>query len=165
MTLSRGRPAVALLLSLALPGCIILPRAGDRVGRDVMVRPSDLKPGQTTKADLIARLGPPHAIVEREGYTQVRSSSLPLPGRSGQPLASDATYVVQGEAWFAPFAERRTFGPAHRVYYWTSTASGGFMVLAPAMVIKRGYASVDELWALVDEETGLVLEVVARRTG
>lgn len=79
-------------------------------------------------------------------------------------LDGGAQAVRQADAWFALFEERVVIRPTHRVYHWSSTSHPGVLVWLVFLVFRSNWSSTDDLWALVDEETGLI-DAVVRRSG
>ena len=75
-------------------------------------------------------------------------------------------WMQQGDAWFEPFSSRRTLRPSNRVYYWYAIVERGVTTWMPLWlwlwVLDVRVDGLKEMWVLVDEETGLVDDVVTR---
>lgn len=159
----RRAVLLAALLALPLGGCLLLPASGPRVGRPIDFRPSSLVQGRTTRADLVRALGQPAAVAAPGQYVEVPTLELPpLQGPSPEP---GRTWVAQAEAWYALFPAHLPAAPSSRVYYWATASSWGLRFLMPHVVASWDFGGMEELWALVDEDTGLVVEVVRRVGG
>lgn len=162
-----GRPRraalLAALLALPLGGCVLLPVSGPRAGRPIDHRPSSLVQGRTTRADLVRALGQPAAVAAPGQYVEV--PTLELPPHEGPSPAPGQTWVAQAEAWYALFPAHLPAAPSTRVYYWATASRWGLRFLMPFIVATWDFSGLEELWALVDEDSGLVLEVVRRSSG
>ncbi len=158
-----GAPAF-LVASLLAAGTGCVPMLGTKSGRVVDVDPRPIAKGVTTKADLLAAAGPPLAVASPGELVTV---SYPRPKAIFFPydewaFLDDASYVQQADAWFEPFAARRPITPAHRVYYWAGTTQRGvYAWLALVGFDVRAFYE-HEVWALVDEERGIVEDVFHR---
>lgn len=160
----RRRAAAAVAMGLLLPSCII-PLAGDRTGRSVSLHPADLQPGKTSKVGLFGRLGPPLAIAGPGEEVAFPAPRVQHVARFGARLDGGGTTTRQADAWFASFEARGPVRAGHRVYYWSTTTHGGWALWLVFLVFRGNSSSTDELWVLVDEETGLVADVVRRSGG
>lgn len=152
--------AVALVGVLALSSCV-LPRNVERSGRPLRLDRS--APGRTRLSGLLLALGPPDAVA---APGQDGRAAAGGPGRPGDgDLGLDLVPAEKAETWFALFLVHEPFAASHRVYHWTSSSSDGFSVVLPFFLIQRRYVTTEEVWALVDQATGQVVEVVERSTG
>lgn len=160
----RWRASAVLLVAALASGCV-LPRSGDRTGRAISVDPAELRRGRATKESLLDRLGPPLAIAEPGEEVEELT-----PGeqrcQAFDCWTDDGSRAIrQADAWFALFAERVAIRPGHRVYHWSTTTRPGVLVWLVFLVIQSHWATTEDLWVLVDEETGLVVAAVRRETG
>lgn len=160
-----ARRAPLALLALALSGCILLPLPGSRVGRPIDLQPSGVAPGRTTREDLLRALGQPAAVAAPGQYVTVPTLAPPPVNPTSAPAAPDRTWVAQADAWFALFPAHAPPGPGLRVYYWSAASSWSLWYVQLFIVASWDFWAMDELWALVDEERGVVLEVVRRSDG
>ncbi len=162
MAAASSRRTGAALALLALSGCV-LPAFPHWSGRpleraDVAL----LEPGRTTKHDLFQRLGPPFAIAAPGEVVAVEAPAAMLGSGGLCQLRPGGAYRVDSGAWFEPFAARRPLREGERVYYWYAWRAGGwdwFLLLA---LVASCSNEAREVWVLVDEDTGLVEDVVFR---
>lgn len=154
--MTRGGHAVAAAALAALAGCIV--PLGARTGPPVGRASPKIVAGRTTVPELVALLGRPAGIAAAGEYATVRMASAAGPDA--------AEYDQQADAWLELFSARGTLRERHRVYYWNARAGGGVGVLLPLGLlwvwIERRSTSLEELWVLVDERTGEVVDRVGR---
>lgn len=150
-----GILAAAAAVLFSLNGCIAFKR-GHQLDEPLMrvSLPSDIRPGVTTKQDVLERFGPPLAVARRD-TTMV----LPPPGTKRGRID------MPSEIFFELFSENRPLRNSEIVYYYESTrttALGGLVI----PIIGAGYDStrfaVKRLWILLDETTGVVGDYVFR---
>jgi hypothetical protein len=112
--------------------------------------------GVTTRQELLRLVGPPMAVARRGEYVSVPAGSDPARG----------SYVQQADAWLESFAARRPLLDDHRVYYWYFMEDRGTRVFVPLFLVlvwnESRASSLEELWVLVDERTGVVVDLVRR---
>jgi hypothetical protein len=158
---ARGLRGFAALLLLGCGGCI-LPSGGGRVSGRPLGDHRQLVPGVTKKAELFEWLGAPMAIAGPGEYVEVPAANVDhhddLSGK--RAWFGGGSWSQQGDAWMELFAVRQPIGPAHRVYYWYSTARGGLFVWPVFFIVERNAESMAELWVLVDEERGVATDFV-----
>ena len=145
-----------------LQGCIF-PMGGERTGRSLSSH-GEVVRGTTTKEQLVDWFGAPMAIAGPGESVEVPAATVhhqdPVSGR--EQWYGGGSWLQDGDAWLELFAERRPFGDAHRVYYWYTSSDGGLFVWPVFLMISQTHESLDELWVLVDERTGLVMDVAYR---
>jgi hypothetical protein len=158
-----GLTLVASVLVLGT-GCILPVLDAKRCGRPIEDGDAArVLKGKTAKADLLDALGPPMAIAGRGEWVEVPAATVHHVDEMTHRLVwfGGGSWTQQGDAWLAPFAARRALRDSHRVYYWYSTSESGV-----ALFLLVGYSgrrtNLDELWVLVDEETGLAEDAVFR---
>lgn len=163
-----NRGARALLATVALAagaGCLPSLGLSPRVGQSLW-RSGSIEPGLTTKAALLDRFGPPMAIAARGEEVEVPWTPLVLHQslRWTRVIFDEGMYgwVQQADAWFEPFSTRRELRPSNRVYYWYAIVERG-VTWIPVWLFDVRVDGLKELWVLVDEETGLVDDVVTRK--
>ncbi len=163
--MSARRHLLALTALALLAGCVI-PLSGERTGRSLHWGRAAIAPGKTTKLALFQALGPPMAIAGRGEYVMVPATTVHhVDGARARALwQGGGSYVQQGDAWLELFAARGPIGEDHRVYYWYTTADRGWVVILP-IAVETHHSTGEELWVLVDEATGLVLDAVHRDGG
>jgi hypothetical protein len=160
----RLRALLALLVLAGGGGCI-LPQGPGRVSGRSVGDHRRIVPGVTTKADLIEWLGAPMAIAGSGEYVEVPAANVDFSHgvlHAGSTRLGGGSWTQQGDAWLAPFAARRTIGPAHRVYYWYTTRRYGIFLWPVVFLMERSAESSEELWVLVDEERDVALDSVHR---
>ena len=144
--------AVALVLS---SGCV-LPIGTIRAGRPVHGPAEKIVAGVTTREELLRLVGPPLAVARRGEYVSVPSGDDPARG----------SFVQQADGWLEPFAARRPLLDDHRVYYWYFMEERGTRVFVPLTIVlvyrESRASSMEELLVLVDEKTGVVVDLVRR---
>jgi hypothetical protein len=163
MTARAPRCAVAALVLLA-SGCILPALGTHRSGRPVGDGDASWIVGRrTTKAELFDRLGPPMAIAARGEYVEVPAATVHHLDEMSHRVIwfGGDSWSQQGDAWLELFAARRPLRDSHRVYYWYATSESGVSFFLLVGVATR-HASLEELWVLVDEETGIAEDAVYR---
>jgi len=155
MSFGRAASLTALLLLLG-GGCFAM---RDRRAFDEPLRPdrvAAIRPGVTTRFDLLKAFGPPRAVA-RQGTTM----TFPPPG--GWRPGGES---VPSEAFLDLFKAKRPLRPSEVVFYYEASVrkETGFLILplVGGGVITRE-AVVDRLFLLVDEGTGRVEDVIHRR--
>lgn len=142
----------AALLVVSLNGCFVFGKQHQLTEPLPLGSIAEIiRPGVTTKQDLLERFGPPVAIA-RQGTTMVYPP--PRPGKMGG-------IEVDASAFFALFSGGREPGKRDIVYYYESSRVTGLgVVVFP--IIGGGYIStrvaVKRLWVLLDDGTGIVKE-------
>lgn len=150
--------AALLCLLLTEAGCTIPMTTGPALTRE---RVSSVIPGKTTKKELFELLGAPVAIAVRNETLAVPSPSVWAVGLNNR-LHTRGYNQIQSDPFFELFAVRHQFTEYHRVYYYYhSTSMKWFFPLFPVF-IEQGTTWTDQLWILVDEKTGLVVDSVFR---
>jgi hypothetical protein len=114
-----------------------------------------VEPHRTTAAQLIEWFGPPDTIARPSAAPEAPAEASAGGDQGAPPPPGDErSAAVLIAPWFEPFAARQPIRHTHRVYYWSCTTRGGYMLYLFVGVSNRS-VSTRELWVLVDEETGL----------
>lgn len=114
-----------------------------------------IKPGQTTRQEIIAALGPPLALARQGVKTTVFFGDTYL------PMSSSRT----PEVYFELFRDRLALRDNHVIYYYRSAssyASESFVIFAMSRTVKL---HIKSLWVLVDDDTGIVQDYIFRTKG
>ncbi len=153
----------ALVVLLLLAGGCIVPVGGGRTGRPLEGH-GQLVRGATTKAELFDWFGAPMAIAGAGEYVEVPAETVHHIDEMGGKSRwfGGGSWVQQGDAWMELFAARQPLGAAHRVYYWYTTANAGVFVWPVVVAIEERRTTMHELWALVDEVTGIATDFIYR---
>ncbi len=150
-----GPAVVAMLAAFGLGGCFSITQqlpSGEPLDAG---RIKAIRPGVTTRAEILERFGPPAAIA-RKGTTMV----LPAPG----PAKRGRT-EVPSDAFLELFAASRPLKDAELVYYYDASAlkGSGFLFIP---IIGGGFYSreavAERLWILIDRDRGIVEDYVFR---
>ena len=149
---SRTAAPLAASALLALDGCwFASARSGAVIEHERVVQ---IVPGKTTRQELLRWFGPPLALLRR-------GATVTMPQAGVRPLG---WREVQADTFFELFSGRPP-APDDLVYYYEAaeqTEFGVFMLVA-------GHTSRDvnesQLWILLDGGTGLVKDLVYRRSG
>lgn len=142
--------APILAVALASTGCASPEQLARRLrAEDVRA----IGPSRTTKAQLLALLGPPIAIagageIVRAPSVQMRAETAPA---RLEPFRFDGSYPVQGDALLELFADDVVLTREHRVYEFRAHEEA----CSPSACAARARY----LWVLVDEATELVVAV------
>jgi hypothetical protein len=91
-------------------------------------------------------------------------TAVPSPAVTGGGSVRTREYhEIQADPFFELFSTRHALTEYHRVYYyydaWNTTTSF-VLVLA---IYETGKTTIDQLWVLVNEKTGLVEDYVLRK--
>ena len=111
-----------------------------------------ISPGKTTRREVLDLFGPPAAIARR-GQQII---TVPVPGIKREP-----SQQVQAETFFALFS---AYAPndSHVIYYYWRAEMREAHAMAVLAIGSLGKLSVDKLWVLIDERTGVVVDYVFR---
>lgn len=145
--------ALFIIAALLLLSACVLPMPTRTFGRQLTpARVRLIKPGITTRSDIMRRFGIPQAIME-----------------PGEAMSTNYGMVWVGilfryhrvhnttDAFFEAFRDRVELGPEHRIYYYYHCKSTrmDYFVVGPNITNKLRLSS---LLVLVNEATGLVEE-------
>lgn len=113
---------------------------------------ANIKPGKTTKMEMFDLLDIPKAIAVMD-----RPMYLVLPNYRRETMPPrDSLIQVQAEPFYEIFKTRNVLKDVHRVYYYhVNHYESSFMSTEIRF-------QLDRLWVLVNEETGLVEDLVFR---
>jgi len=139
-------------------GCIPFPATmtGPSLPQETIAK---IQPGKTTKAEVLEWLGPPITIGAKGEIVAVLrptewiKHNVLLGGSRDTEVAT----------WFELFAPKRETSDYHRVYYYYRAVTTRFDVPFPGMFVFDDTTIHDQLWILMNEETGIVEDYVLRR--
>lgn len=139
--------AVFFLAVLLLSGCAAVwerYRADEPLGHD---RVAVIRPGETTRKEVLLRFGPPVAVARR-GTTMI----FPPPGEQKRGRLD-----VPSEVFFELFSAKRALTDDDIVYYYYSPQEkmAGFFVLLGGGGYTRRVA-IEKVWFLINDRTGIV---------
>lgn len=145
-----GRLALVVLAVSTAQGCVYFPpfHSGAPVPQ---ARVAALRPGTTTKYELLESFGMPLSIA-RKGETLLIARGMDHAAGGVTPAHFE---YLSADAFFEPFADRAT-GAQHRVYYYSHTISSKHAVVITAYLKESVTRRSEDLWVLVNEQTGLV---------
>jgi hypothetical protein len=154
--------AAVLGLPEALGGCLIIPSPNQHTGNEVPEQQvKTIQPGKTTKQELFALFGAPMAIAAQGEETAILAPTE-LRG-VGKVPESRKYYEIPADTMFELFSARHTLTEYDRVYYYYYATSWMLEVLFPLVVSKSGETTIDRLWVLMNERTGIVEDYVYRK--
>jgi len=143
---------LTVISMLAGSGCGVV---GTRYRIESPLQASEVKkisPGKTTRREVLDLFGPPAAIARR-GQEIV---TVPVPG-----IRKESSQQVQADTFFALFSAYAPNDSHVIYYYWRAEMRETHGVILGAMGT-LGKLSVDKLWVLIDERTGVVVDYVFR---
>lgn len=157
------RPLLVGLVALTfvtLTGCAGVVVYVDEVEPQLKNAPlARIRPGVTTKQQILDCFGPPLAIVRRDAAPL----RLPLPG-AGQKQVE----TVSADQYFLPFAQRHALEPDDTIYYYRGTYYRNFTSFFWPIFFLIGYASdygihEKRLWVLFNERSGQVEDLLEEK--
>lgn len=136
----------SLLVKLLLINLVVILMVGCVPNFSVPPRGSEINPekiaeihiGSTPKETLLSLFGAPQAIAIK-----------------GEPLYFERK-TLQADSFFEIFSTQIEISNAHRVYYYYYSEIGGYTVVIVPFVHKKTIQYIDQLYVLVNEETGKV---------
>jgi hypothetical protein len=148
--------AIALLCTW---GCVpAIPfTTGEPIRED---RLQTIKPGKTTKQDLLELFGPPGAVVAQHEIAAIPTPQIWKAGPATSFKMMTREYRFQSDTFFELFTPGRELSEYHRIYYYdyiVSSLTGHVFVIA---FYESGRTKTDCLWALVNEKTGIVEDYI-----
>ncbi len=143
---------VVLVFPLFISGCYVQSYyKGEKSFKEEQI--SKIRPGETTKQEVLLWFGPPVAIAEK-------GRSLKIPSPYGNKEHPDE---MRSEDFFKLFSAHHEFAEFHRIYYYHC----GGTETAPVYIIysDRGEKRtlVDQLWVLINIETGIVEDYIFKK--
>lgn len=149
-----------LFTFLCLLGCPIpVPMGPLRTGEPIRDKQVIMvKPGKTTKKELLEWLGAPMAIAVRDEITVIPSVTGSLVGSLRRGY-----YKINSDTFFELFSADHELSEYHRVYYYRYVAAKKTGYFALFAVYESGKTMTDNLWVLVNEKTGVVEDYVFRK--
>lgn len=112
-----------------------------------------IAPGETTKKEILGLLGPPAAMARKD-----------MDAKLYEPLAGTTT-LLPPESLFDLFSLEDGPGTEHVVYYYQSvyTSQLGFFLLEAGGPMEKPKPQLFlELWILIDDEKGIVIDYAYR---
>ena len=159
LTLARSPLAIlAVFFVVLLQGCPSLPiRSGVQLPQETV---EQLQPGKTTKAEVLDWFGMPLSIAKKgETLTIFRESAWV----AGGGIRPSSYYQVDADTFFELFSAKRKITDRHRIYYYYHSVSTKFAIIAIVYNRESAHTRKDQLWLLMDEETGIVEDYVFRK--
>lgn len=165
---SAGLPLaiLAAFFIVSLQGCAPAPPilSGVKLPRQTV---EQLRPGNTTKAEVLDWFGMPLSIAKKGETLTISRESAWLTGgvadRGIHTIRTFSFYQVDADTFFEMFSTKRKITDHHRIYYYYDSVSIQFMVTAIVYQHEHAHTYKDQLWLLLDEETGIVEDYVFRK--
>lgn len=151
-----GNFVLLVMASLCLSGCCMVSanyRADEAIGRESVQK---IRCGETTRQDIVTRLGPP-LVIARKGkdtmYSSPRMSTVRFVKRSSEPFLE-------------LFSKNGALRDTEAVYYYRATERNETGLMLILLLINMGNTvnevQTEHLWLLIDEKSGIVEDVVYR---
>jgi len=103
--------------------------------------------GKTTKEEILDWFGPPNAMATKGKSFQFASSSA---GIKAEPISNEILFEL--------FSGKHQLANYHSVYFYSTSGTSGLDV----PFISNTSADINQLWVLVNQESGLVVDYVYR---
>jgi hypothetical protein len=159
---ATGFRAAIAAACLGLGGCllpVIQPTSGRTLAPEAL---ATIRRGRTTKVELLEALGAPLAVAS-QGETVTVVSPNAVVAASDNAICKrvwGGSFTTGTDGWFEAFALRRTVRDTHRIYYWYEAKPGGWNGLLLVVYAGQCRTTTRHLYALVDERTELVDDVL-----
>jgi hypothetical protein len=150
--------AAVTLLAASSWGCMIIPLHTGTPVPEQRVK-EKIQPGKTTKQELFALLGAPMAIAVQGEMTAVLLPSAVV----SRPPHSREYYEIQADPFFELFSTRHTLTVYHQVYCYYNAWNITMTFFGVVAYYETGNTTIDRLWVLVNEKTGIVEDYVFRK--
>ena len=141
-----------LWISVWLSGCFLISanyKMGDTIDQEST---KNIHPGKTVKQEILQWFGPPIAVARK-------GELVKIPRLGANRTGWDE---IQSDTFFELFSSKQPLTENHIVYYYHSaedkSTAGMFVVYAHG----EGKLSVNKLWILIDDKTGLVADFLFR---
>ena len=114
---------------------------------------AQIKPGTTTKQQVLDWFGPPAAVARK-------SSDLKVPDKISEKAGSQA---VQADTFFDLFSAKHALTEHHIIYYYSATEIKAMSTMVVAVATSDSSTLTDRLWVLIDNRTGTVVDFIYRK--
>lgn len=150
-----------LFLTGCLSGCVpAIPwYGGTKIEKKDIIT---IIPGKTSKYEAIEKLGAPIAIAKMGERLPIPMESYWVPGLN---LHTPGQYEINSDTFFELFSTEHEFNEYHRVYYYYRSKSSGGTVILLLIFYESYRLSIDKLWLLVNEKTGVVEDIRFKKRG
>src|SRR2546423_8252066 len=119
-----------------------------------------LQPGKTSKHEVLELFGMPLSIAKKGEVLTVSRGSEYKAGGSGVEHAG--LYFVPADTFFELFTPKHRIGEYHRIYYYYDAVSNKPLLMLGVYFRESSTTRSDQLWMLINEQTGLVDDFVFR---
>jgi hypothetical protein len=152
-------PLLAALLTVMLQACApALPLSSGVSLSEARVQ--RLQPGNTSKHEVLELFGMPLSIAKKGEVLTVSRGSEYKAGGSGVEHAG--LYLVPADTFFELFTPKHRMAEHHRIYYYYDAVSNKHLLMLGVYYRESSSTRSDQLWILINEQTGLVEDFVFR---